>query len=762
MRQSIKKTTSLMIATALFSGNTFAADEVPAVEDSLELSDIQVISTTPLHGVGLPEDMIPTNVQTATAEEIAQSQSLNLSDFMNTTLGSVNINSAQGNPYQPDVQYRGYSASHLLGLPQGMSVYMDGVRLNSPFGDTVSWDTIPTIAIDSINLMPGSNPLFGLNTLGGALSIQSKTGFTHEGSSIQAYTGSWDRSAVELESGGNNGEFSYYVAGNWFDEDGWRDHSESEVKQFFADVGWANESTTLNLSITAADTDLNGNGASPVELVDQDRDAVFTWPDNTQNDMQLFNLRGSHWINNDVLASGNIYYRNSKTDTFNGDGADFDDVGGFLADEDGNLIEDQNGNNIAFADQDAINNRGETDETSGGFGLQFTFLQPLMGHENQFVAGTSYDKGDTDYTSTVEVASLNDDRGTTQTGTFIPDEAVDVNAENRSYSFFFTDTFSVTDALALTLSGRYNNTEIKMKDNLDSTSTINGTNSYKRFNPAVGATYQINQAINTYASYSESSRAPTPSELGCSDPNDPCTLPNAFLADPPLEQVVAKTWEAGFRGMLYSNIAWNAGVFSGTNHDDIMFVSTGGATGNQGYFDNIGKTRRQGVELGMSGNSGKLSWGANYTYLDATYQSGFALSSPNHPDADGAGDINVKSGDKIPGLPEHSFKADTNYQFTDKFNMGLSALFNSDQYSRGDEVNEMDTIAGYAVFNLRADYQINKNFSVFARVDNLFDKEYENFGLLGEPDEVFPAFDNPQFVGVGAPRGGWIGVKLEM
>ena len=108
----------------------------------------------------------------------------------------------QGNPFQPDVNYRGYTASPLLGTPQGLSVYMDGVRLNQPFGDIVSWDLIPRTAIASTTLMPGSNPLFGLNTLGGALSIQTKSGVTHPGTMLQASYGSDVRRAFDFEHGG--------------------------------------------------------------------------------------------------------------------------------------------------------------------------------------------------------------------------------------------------------------------------------------------------------------------------------------------------------------------------------------------------------------------------------------------------------------------------------------------------------------------------------------------------------------------------------
>jgi outer membrane receptor protein involved in Fe transport len=731
-----------------------------SAEDSVELTEIEVIGTTPLHGVGLPADQIAANVQTATSEDIEKAQGLDLTDFMTRTLGSVNINSAQNNPYQPDVQYRGFSASPLLGLAQGLAVYMDGVRLNTPFGDNVHWDTIPQSAIGSINLMPGSNPLFGLNTLGGALSIQSKNGFTNPGHSIQGYWGSFNRRAVEIESGANDGTLGYFVTGNWFKEDGWRDASPSEVKQLFANASWRSDTSTLDLSITASDNELIGNGPAPVELIDINRKAIFTSPDITENRMQLLNLTGSHWINDNLQLAGNAYYRHNKTDSFNGDGADFDDDGVNLLDDDGNILLDQNGNNILIAE--AINNRGAIKENSGGLQGQLTFLNDIAGYENQLITGASYDRGTSDYNATVEVVDLNDDRSTTTTGIFAADEEVDVTSKNRTYSLFFTDTVSLTEQLALTLSGRYNNTRIKVKDNLDPASTINATHKFNRFNPAAGLTFAFNDMTSTYLSYSESSRAPTPSELGCSDPDAPCTLPNAFLSDPPLDQVVAKSWEGGLRGHWGQSIAWNAGLFTTTNHDDILFISTGGTTGNLGYFDNIGKTRRQGIELGVSGDQGALSWAVNYSYVDAEFRSPLRLSSPAHPNADVNGDIFVKSGDKIPGIPAHNLKLVADYAITPKFSFGGDALLNADQYYRGDESNQLSKIAGYTVVNLHAHYNVTPHVKFFAKVDNLFDREYSNFGLLGDPSEIFPAMTNPRFEGVGAPRAGWIGIKVSM
>jgi len=143
--------------------------------EALETVAIEVFATTPLPGLGIPKDQIPSAIQTVKSEDFVRSQSLDISDYMNRNLGSVHVNEVQNNPLQPDVNYRGFTASPLLGTPQGLSLYMDGVRLNQPFGDTVSWDLIPQSAIAGMQLMPGSNPLFGLNTLGGALSIQMCT-----------------------------------------------------------------------------------------------------------------------------------------------------------------------------------------------------------------------------------------------------------------------------------------------------------------------------------------------------------------------------------------------------------------------------------------------------------------------------------------------------------------------------------------------------------------------------------------------------------
>ena len=225
------------MTTCLGSEALFAADE------PVTLPAVTVIGSTPLPGVGLDRDQVAAPVQTGNSAQIERSNAIDLPGYLLRFLGSVYVNDIQNNPFQADLNYRGYTASPLLGTPQGLSVYLDGVRLNQPFGDVVSWDLIPRAAIASFELMPGSNPLFGLNTLGGALSIQTKDGIGNPGTSVQAYYGMNSRWSVEFEQGGSqeNG-LNWYFTGNYFSEDGWRDDSPSEVGQIFGKVGWKSAS----------------------------------------------------------------------------------------------------------------------------------------------------------------------------------------------------------------------------------------------------------------------------------------------------------------------------------------------------------------------------------------------------------------------------------------------------------------------------------------------------------------------------------------
>ena len=759
------------------------------------MEEVEVIGITPTHGIGIEKGKIPFDVQSAAVEELHKAQTLDLTDYLNRNLGSVDINAAQTNVLQSDVNYRGFTASPLLGLPQGLAVYVNGVRVNEVFGDTINWDLLPESMISSINLLGGANPIFGLNSLGGVLSIRTKNGFTNEGLSGEVFGGSFGRIVTSVEAGHNNGTLGYSLSLQYLTEQGWRDRQDSRALNLYGSVSWRSASSTLDLQYMHANTDLTGNGALPVEQLEIDRSSFFTAPDITENLLHMVNFEGAHWFSEEIQLSGNAFYRDNRTTSFNGDGTPFEEceftTGEFLVDEDADfacdgtealgsltgdqledVITDLNGD-FVDGDLDAINNRSVRDQRSFGGNVQATFLMPILGFENRLIVGAAFNRGDVEFRSSVEAVELDAERVTTETGIFLGGQATALDAERRTWSVYFTDTFSVIPAVALTVTGRYNDTRIQtsnagelLDENGDGIDDLAGDHAFRRFNPAVGLTWQAIDALNIYGSYSESSRAPTPVELACADEDAPCLLPNAFLADPPLEQVVAKSFEGGARGRFLGEIDWNLGGFYTTNVDDIIFLSTGGTTGNQGYFDNVGDTRRAGIELGLRGVWRTLSWFANYSFVRATFEDGFIASSPNHPlaeDLNGDGEdaeIQVRAGDRIPGIPEHRFKLGADYAVLPELSFGADITVNTGVYLRGDEANLLDQTDAFAVVNLRVRYIIGDNISIFARIENLFDTDYENFGLLGEADEVFPDLNDNRFFGPGAPIGGWVGLRV--
>ncbi len=767
---------------------------VMAEEADITTDEIEVISTTPLQGVGLPVDQIPAAVQTVKDEDLEQQKSTTIADFMNNNLTGVSINETQNNPYQPDILFRGFTASPLLGTPQGLSIFQDGVRVNEAFGDAVNWDLIPVNAIAGINLIPGSNPVFGLNTLGGSLSVVTKNGRTHQGGAVEASWGSWQRKNVLAEYGGvsEDGSMDFFIAGNYFDEDGWRDFSPSDVKQLFTKVGWQNDSTRLELSITAADTDLIGNGLIQKEIKDEEGDeAINTRPDQTKNELAFFNLNGSHWFNDDVELAGNTYFRSSNRSTLNGDvNDDFAGVAGTFAglclaapgaaDPEGQAEDNCSG---------ALNT-SDTEQKSYGFNAQLAFNQDLMGKPNQLIVGGGYDYSTIDFEQGTEFGLVNATRGVDGIGVEGDEAEVELTGKTTSWGVFATDTMSLNDQWALTLSGRYNHINVKNSDKLipDSSNpaSLNGDHDFNRFNPAVGMTFTPSKAVTLYGTYNEGMRAPTSLELGCANPQQPCKLPNALAGDPPLDKVVAKTYELGARGALTKNIRWNAAVYRTVNHDDIQFITTESASSG-GYFDNIGKTRRQGLDLGLSGKVSKFSWNAGYSYVNATYQSDLQLANEGNTTAffDGTNNvIQVRKGDQLANIPEHALKLRLQFQATPNWRIGTTINSFSEVYVRGNEnnkhqegvgtnatvegeaVEDSGKLSGYTVVNLDTSYTFgNSGWQIFAKAINIFDKDYASGGQLGEnwfEDGNFAADNEPSLqLMQGAPRAGWIGARYE-
>jgi outer membrane receptor protein involved in Fe transport len=634
-----------------------------------------------------------------------------------------------------------------------------------------------------------------LNTLGGALSITTKNGRTHQGGGIETSYGSWDRKTAAGEFGGvsKDGSVDYFIAGNYFDEDGWRDASPSKVKQIFSKLGWQNDTSRLELSYTGADNNMIGNGLIQEELInDLGRKAINTSPDETKNTLSFFNLNGSHFINEATQLTASSYYRKSKRSTLNGDVNDDFDEDEFIdsADSIADYLDDEcRYNQDPYDACSGALNTSNTKQKGYGFNSQLAFNQPIMNKPNQFIVGGGYDESKTKFTQETVMGRITSARTVAAIvdadGNAVEDEDAEVNLHGttKSYNLFATDTLSLNEYVHLTISGRYNHFNVYNKDQItenDGTkASLTGNHSFRRFSPAVGLSFTPTKDLAVYGSYNEGMRAPTSMELGCANPDAPCKLPNAMAGDPPLEKVVSKTFEAGARGNLNQDIKWTAAIYRTENHNDIQFIAADNPT--LGYFYNVGKTRRQGLDAGLAGRAGNLSWNAGYSYLKATYQTPFELTSEGNSEESGD-EIDISKGNRLANLPSHAFKLRMQYAMTPNWTVGTNVNAFSDVYVRGNEnnahevntdadhVNANGKVAGYTVVNLDTRFKLaNSGWQLFAKANNVFNKKYATGGMLGENwfdvTNGVASFSGEgeadKMLMLGAPRAAWIGMRYD-
>jgi outer membrane receptor protein involved in Fe transport len=759
-----------------------------------ELKEITVIGNTPLQGLGLPSNQIPASVQVADAADMQRQQTLDLADYLNNNFSGINVSESADNPFQLDINYHGFTASPLLGTPEGLSVYVDGVRVNESFGDTVNWDLIPQSAISTVTLMSGSNPVFGLNTLGGALSVRTKSGHENPGTEFEAYGGSFGRRSFRAETGGEAGNFDYFLTGTYFDENGWRDMSPSKVYQVFGKVGWQNDKTDIDLSYTYADTHLYGNGAAPLSMLDYRREVSYT-PDFTQNLLNFVNLTGTQFLTSHLLLSANVYYRSLITNSLNGNVNDSYLSGDYSGPPIDCAAQPTTRAGLAFCagGQDATS---RLDQRTAGVGVQLTDSQDLFGWTNQAILGADYDDSRDTFAQALQYGPLAPDRSLIYLPSpFNNETVISLSGSNKISGVYLTDTLSPSKLLHLTASVRYNrNTETLNGYSVDTdvsdagsgfgaASPLTGDHTFSRINPAFGFTVTPTDALTYYADYNEASRAPTVIELGCANPAAPCGLPNDFASDPGLEQVVARTVEVGLRGNLTDQrLVWSADVFHTVNRNDIQFVAT--AT-NQGYFKNVGNTRRQGLDLSLGGNKGGLKWHLAYSFVDATFQSTFDVNASSNSTADADGNILVRPGDRIPLISRHTGRLGLEYELNEKWDVGGNVVVASGSFLHGNENNANRAgstngqgtfvegtgwLPGYAVVNLQSTYHITKRAEVFARLVNLFDREYATAGFLAtnafNPNGSFRAdpndWTNENAESPAQPRAIWAGVRVRL
>jgi outer membrane cobalamin receptor len=682
----------------------------------------------------------------------------------------ISLQEAQGNPFQPNLVYRGFTASPLQGQAQGLAVYLDGARFNQPFGDTVQFDLLPEAAIDRLDLRHAS-PVYGLNALGGAVTIETKTGRTARGVTGSGSSGSYDESELTGEAGWSSGSWSAYLALQHTHDDGWRRFSPSTLTNGFADFGWDGNEGGVHLKLVGADNNLTGNGSAPVELLQADYRAVFTWPDNTRNRFGRVSLHPWIALGAHTRLEGSLYWQNLKQSTLNGDAADIEACGDEssllclqAADDSEVMLIDAGGAAVPdtlAGDPYGVLNRSYTRTTASGALGQLIDRRPLGSGENVFVAGVSYDGSRTDFASNTELGALTDDRGVDGLGPIIdqPDGAispVSLGARTGYVGLFVSDRLPLTHSLTAELGLRWNDEAIHLRDRLGT--ALNGDHHFRRLNPGIELDWQLSQKAAVHAGYSEASRAPTPLELSCADETAPCSLTNFFVGDPPLKQVVARSVDIGGQG-AFGPFQWMVAAYRSTSENDIQFVAA--EVRGRAFFRNVGSTRRQGIEATLGYRKGPLLVRVGYALSDATFRTPFVLNSPDHPLADD-GRIQVLSGDHLPGIPRHRALLSADYE-PENWSIGADLQGASGQYLFGDEGNLEPRTKGYVISNLRWSVKIGRPLHLFGEVTNLLDCHYATYGTFTETEQVFlherPGASDPRSLTPGAPRRFRLGLK---
>ncbi len=737
-----------------------AAQTAPAQQ----LERVEIIGVSPLPGQGIDRNLLPYSTQLIKRDRIDDAQAQNQVDYLNRRVPGVQVNDIQGSPFQGDLTYRGFRASPLIGAGQGLSVYLDGVRINEPFGDVVNFDLIPEFAVSSIALVPGANPAFGLNSLGGALSYTTHDGRSAPGLRGELSGGSFGRKRIDLSWGhSDDSGWHQYVAATAFDEQGWRDFSDGRLGQFLGKFGHDDGTTSWSVGLLLGRSKLVGNGLLPAYTLDEGqlsedlyfnrRQAVYTHPDQTKNQLGQLGFNFQHAVDADSSLSALAYVRKSQRDTINGDEA-----------EEAPVLPD---------DPNAAFNTTSTRQT--GYGAAISFARASGAH--QWQVGTSVDTARVRYRQLEQEGFFTDTRGVIAQDGEAPELAANVEGQSTTFGLYLTDTWQLAARTHVTGTARYNRSTVSNTlTTRDDDTGIVETKPRERFtyhsiNPALGIAHRLGEAVTTptiFANVARNTRVPTVIELGCADPDEPCRLPAGLQADPFLEQVKSTTVEAGLRWPFAPGKRFSIEAYRTVNKDDILFRSTS-VTGQLGYFANFPKTRNQGVDTELALSAGAFDFGIGYSYLEATYQADGVLRQ-------GERNVTITPGTRIAGLPRHTLKLALDWRVGGGFSIGADAQAvgsrgvsgNEDGLledgATGDEVRTLK-IPGYTLLNLRASWKPGKQWELYLNVNNLTDKRYESFGALAEtvftPTGAYAGDEaDALFVAPGARRSVFAGLRF--
>ena len=707
------------------------------------------------------------NARSVDLDEVAVPSTLTVADALNENIPSAYLSDTESNPLQPDLYYRGFDASPVLGSAEGLAVYQNGDRINEAFGDTVLWDMVPLFAVSRIDVVPGSDPVLGLNALGGAVSMNMKTAFDTEGDQVDISAGSFGRAKLSVQSSHQWGDEGLYAGAMAMHDDGWRRSSPSNLFEAYGDFSERASRGSMSASVTFATDKLSENAAVPVQ---DNPEGAFAIPDSAENRLVFIQGKGVYDFSHGFTFRGNAYFRDTHIESLNGQPSGFVPCAGnpLQLCNDGTPLVSLAGAPVpASAIGSGTLGVQRTETMEVGATAQIDWAGKILSLDDTAVFGVTLDNAPSDFESATELAVLAFEPGNvtsmTPDGTLLGGTSWNIRLRtiNTDVGVFGEETLQVTPAVSIRVASRWNLDRIDLTDRYGT--ALSGNHEFSGFNPSAKVTWKATDGISLYADFGESSRTPTAAELSCASASMPCLFPLSFVSDPGLREVVARTFEVGAGGKGSwgeLTFTWLADMYDTRNDHDIFFISSGHFLGS-GYFSNVGDTERRGAELGLHASWRDWDASINYGFVDATFRSAFTEQSPFNPGADANGNIFVRRGNELPNIPRNGVKLSVGWLATPRLHLALQVVSTSGQYLRGDEANLQAQLSGYSVFNLDVDYRITDIVTLSIEAQNIFDSRYATFGLYGDPKGLgtYPQFTDPRFIVPAQPFGLWGGIK---
>jgi len=682
------------LTVAVMLSAPLAAQQVDTLgRDTTKVTTLETIEVTgsiaptagPLIGSG-----IPARISTVTGEAIDAWEPRLLADALATQPG-ISIYDDLGTPFKLNLSTRGFNVGPVVGLPPGISVFLDGVRQNEPDAAEVNFDLLPMEHVQRVELLSGSGSLLGPNSLGGAINLITRRGSGPLEAEAEISGGSFGSYSGEASLGGvSGGGWDYYVAGGYENEDGWRQATGAENLNGFVNLGRRGPERGISFQAFGAGSRAETAGSLPESIFDSSPKTNFTVGDFEDLNQLQGSVSGYAPLGNSRGAF-TAYVRRTNAERFNVNQAPDNNVRSFTA-----------------------------NSTIGG-NLDWRYTKPRPNGSFSFRLGAD------GAINRVHIELIE------ESPTDPADQTLNTDVRSPSYDIA---GYALADLRLdkVTFSGgfRYDEIHIPFEDELDPSADT--TSTFRRLSPRGGVSLEVGPGASVYGSVGQSFRAPAVLELACADETAACPLPFALGDDPPLDPVVATTFEIG--GQLVRGPAiMSASVYRTNVRDDISFIQSETAVF-EGFFDNIGSTRREGVELGVQVfPSERFSLYGNYAFTRATFRDAAEIFSIRADAAFAGAPLSggnaVAPGDRMPLVPDHQVKFGGLLSLQSGLQIGADVRYTGKQWLRGDEANETARLDGYFMTNLRAGFS-RAQWEVSAVLWNAFDYKGAIFGTFNE------------------------------